>query len=258
MNGSTCCAEALGGAGLSITGVKLPGAPGTSGGVLPGGAPGTGVLDKIAAAFDAAVHGTGVSSRAGVGGASGGGNVIDFPMVNPYRPIIKTRSPIAGLNAFPSPVTNFSQRKTSNFYKRDVMFNAAGERDADADGMPDGATSLGFFDPGENIPAGVSLPSGPSNLSVILGAITQGLATVPAIISARKKQPYYDPSAGQYGQYGQGGVTGGGVADIGARTGAAVGNLGDTFGQIVAQHPYLILAGGAALVLLFMSPPRRR
>lgn len=242
----TCCAVATNGSG----GINVGGSIG--GGSGAGNAGGGGILDRIARALDTGIHGGdsgSVVANSAQGSAARGGNVIDFPMVNPYRPLLQTRVPVAGLNAFPR------VNDVANIGYRVDTFNARGERD---DPLPADTESLGFLDPSESLPSGIGLPRQPSNLQLILGTIA---STLPATISALKKQPYYAPGTGtQYSTPGY--TTEGGYnqpgANIGAQAGAAVGNVGDTISNIVAQHPLLVLAGGAALVLLFMSPPRRR
>jgi hypothetical protein len=173
-------------------------------------------------------------------------------MVDPFKPVVQTRSPVTALTAFPNRFT----------YKVPAVPGA--EPDDEQSSLDGGFSGLGFIAPeGDGWPTGIALPSGPSKLQTILGTIQ---ATLPATIGALRASPTniypggyqnpYAPGAGQV--YGTGGVTGGAVANVGQQVGGAVGNIGDTFGNIVAQHPYLILAAGAAAVLLFMSPPRRR
>jgi hypothetical protein len=249
MADKSCCVDSP--AGVRING-SLPGGGVSGGGVIGGGAPGVGVVNKLAAALDAAVHGDGSGGASGSASGNGGGRIIQFPLVNPYRPLKAVRSPISGLNAFPkvSDIVNFGYR-----VDRAAVFNNRGVDTNDQ--LPEGSESLGFTF--QEYPDGVSLPSsGPSNLQLILDTIAR---TLPATISAAKKQPYYDPAARGYSQTGYetgGAYPGQAGGQIGSQVGGAVGNVGDTLGNIVAQHPYLVLAGGAALVLLFMSPPRRR
>jgi hypothetical protein len=251
LNGTTgaaavCCGMPGGNAGIyGRGGANLPGGAISIGGVqIPRTA--KGLLAKIGEAIDNAIHGGDGSAGAQAGSAGGSGlvnnlNPVPFPMVNPFRPLVQTRDPIPALTAFPNRFT----------YKVPAVPGAE----------PDDEQSS--LDGGFSGPTGISLPSGPSKLQTILGTIQ---ATLPATIGALRAQPAnifpgqtYNPYASNAGgAYPGQGVTQGGVANIGAQAGAAVGNLGDTFGNIVAQHPYLILAGGAALVLLFMSPPRRR
>ena len=267
LNGTTgaaavCCGMPNPGGG----GARGPG--GAYGNDVPGGSvnvggvqiPRTakGLLQKIGEAIDNAVHGGDSGSSAGSGSNTGAGsagfrsNPVEFPMVNPFRPIVRSGSPVTALTAWPKRFT----------YKVPDLTDAGQEPD-DEQSSFDG---LGFIAPeGDSWPTGIALPSGPSKLQTILGTIQ---ATLPATIGALRAAPAniypgqggyqnpYAPGAGQI--YGTGNVTGGAVANVGSQVGGAVGNLGDTFSNIVAQHPYLILAGGAALVLLFMSPPRRR
>jgi len=254
----TCCTAQQVNGGGSFAGSLSVGASGASGSAGSGG-----VLDRIARALDVGIHGgdSGANvnassrssgSRNAAGSAGGGAQVIDFPVTNPYRPLLKTRVPVAGLNAFPrvNDIVNVGYSVKT--------FNARGDAD---EPLPPDTQSLGFLDPGSTLPSGIGLPQqGPSNLQLILGTIA---STLPATISAIKKQPYYAPGTGvNYGQpgYALPGVTTGQqpIANVGGQVGAAVGNIGDTFTNIVAQHPYLVLAAGAALVLMFMQPPRRR
>lgn len=236
---------------------------------------GAGFLQKLEDALQAAVHSDGsgnYSSGANSGGGSlGGAQVIDFPMVDPYKPLRRAGRPkIAGYNAFPAPVVNVQPYLSRPGMLADVSrpggvrrsaFNARG--DDKSASLPPGSESLGFVDNSSDLfhtSEGIRLPTysaGPTKLQSIIGGIA---ATLPATVAAFRASPQnlnlqqYQPyQAGVY----QGGAGGAG-ADIGAQTGAAVGNVGDTISNIVAQHPYLVLAGGAALVLLFMSPPRRR
>ncbi len=280
---AVCCGGCASGAGCvsgRANGGGVNGNLGLSLGASPTtirSAPGDGLIKRIEDALTAAIHGGDSVSGAGGGSANDsgiaqGGSVIDFPMINPYSPIKATGSPVTGINAYPWPQSNLQparNKRVSKIIFKEVSqpgirisnFNTRGNEDAPS-GMPGevGSESLGFAF--EEYPNGVSLPSsGPSNLQSILSTIA---TTLPATISALKKQPYYNPAQGQQAIYGQQpygvqpGVTQGGIANIGAQTGAAVGNLGDAFSNIVATHPYLILAGGAALLLLFMKPPSRR
>ena len=249
--GAVCCAMPQvnkGGYGASV---DLPGGSISVGGVqVPRTA--KGLLQQIGQALDNAIHG---GDSAAIGVQSGGGsnalprsNAVEFPMVNPFRPVVKTDSPVTALTAWP----------------RRFTYKVPAVPGAEPDDEQSSFDGLGFIAPDSgDWPTGIALPSGPSKLQAILGTIQ---ATLPAAIGALRAAPSniypgqggyqnpYAPGAGQI--YGTGNV--GPVANVGAQAGAAVGNLGDTFGNIVAQHPYLILAGGAALVLLFMSPPRRR
>ncbi len=250
---AVCCAMPQNGYGV---GAELPDGIINVGGVrVPRTA--RGLLQQIGEALDNAIHGGdgGAISRQERSGGNRGfqsrSNPIPFPMVNPFKPVVETRSPVTALTAFPNRFT----------------YKVKSEDGREPDDEQSSLDGLGFnpFDPGqggwsgEN--SGISLPGSGSKLQTVLGTIQ---ATLPATIAAFRASPQniypgssynpYAPSAQQYGQ----GATGGAVADVGAQAGAAVGNVGDTIGNIVAQHPYLVLAGGAALVLLFMSPPRRR
>lgn len=251
--------------GDSVADVKvLGGMPRFSGGSAK---PGGGLIQQIENAIQAAIHPDSALTSSVDISRSPGGEVIPFPVVSPYRPLTATRAPVAGLTAFPKSGYYFNGEPNIDFNSPET-----GESDEDEQ-VPAGHESLGFIDPAAGMTSGVSLPysqsfgpqqpSGPSRLQSILGAIS---TTLPATISAFKSQPYYNPAQGAYPQsaYPQGvyatqaGPTGGGVADIGAQAGAAVGGLGDTVGKIVADHPYIVLAAGAAVLLMFMKPPGRR
>lgn len=165
------------------------------------------------------------------------GRTVPFPMIDPFAPAINTGT------RFPRVTT---QRPGRKYY-----------------GLNGG---MGLFDPPDTVTSqGVTLP-GTSTLDRIFADIRGILPSIPAIISASKSQPYYNPAQltaqQQQTLYGvplsQGQYSTAGITSVGAQTGAALGNLGDTFGAIVAQHPYLTLGVGAALVLWFMNPPRRR
>lgn len=227
---------------------------------LVSGAPGARgeLLETIKRAVDNAIHGgnSGYANGAGVGASSsdnagylgGSGNVIPFPMVNPFKSITKTNVPIPGLNRNP----------------RHVYYLPP-----DPSGVPDdeqfaGLGSLGAtwseFDPGY---PGYSLE--PGKLQSILGTIQ---ATLPATIQAIRAQPANIFPGTSYNPYAPGNAGGvypgmqqpyrGAGADIGASAGAAAGNVADSIGGIVQRHPLLVLGAGAAVLLLFMNPPRRR
>lgn len=203
-----------------------------------------GLLDTISRAIDNAIHGgnsgfvnSGSGGASGSGGSGNGDNVVPFPMVNPFKPVVQTRVPIPGLTARPKHVYEVAP---------------------DGSGTPDdeqfaGFGSLGFsWSDFQMIkPSDLSLDSGPSKLQTILGTVQ---ATLPATIQALRANPNnLYPGASYNPVYQQGAG-----ADIGATAGAAAGNVADSIGGIVARHPYLVLAAGAAAVLLFMNPPRRR
>jgi hypothetical protein len=98
-------------------------------------------------------------------------------------------------------------------------------------GIGSGSTLLSAL--AAKISGGLVGPS-PENLQILFGQNRYGL----------------NPTVNQ-------GVVGGPVSDIGATAGGALGNLGDSLGQIVYQHPYLTIGAGFALVLLFMPSPSR-
>lgn len=248
-----------------------------------------GVAAKVEQALQAALHGA--QSVSGDGGrGSGGGSmigmgaqVIPFPMVDPLSPIRRAgRPPVPGYTAFPAPqssiqparnkrVARIVYREVSEPGRRVSNFNTRGNENAGAP-APDREFS-GFGDLTEQIPSGISLADpgfnglgslGDTKLQTILGTIA---TTLPATISAFKGKPYY-PAQNLYGQSGQAGyteypqgavpVSGRAAEDVGAGVGRAADTLGDTVSRFVTEHPYLVIGGGAALVLLFMNPPKRR
>lgn len=191
------------------------------------------------------------------------GRELPVAMVNPYGPIRDTGSPVAGINA---PYGHLRDQRQYGFAGFEVVdFSGAkafqplaGWQEAIEEAARNAADATRPRVVGSRIETSPS-PS-PSRLEMILRTIQ---TTLPATISAVRKQPYYDPAASLssqtvYGQQLPYSATAGAGSDIGAQAGGALGNIGDTFGRIVAEHPYLTLAAGAALVLLFIQPPRRR
>lgn len=271
MLGQECCATSVGldydgglQIGDSVADIKVMRRPIGSG---RGGRPsrsgaGGGILQKLADAVQDAVHPGSVTDAASYPGGGmmpqSGAQVIPFPVISPYRPLTATRVPVTGLIAFPHSGYYFNGEPIMDF-------NGQNENDNTRPGKENLADSWGFSGLGftEGPQTGYSLPSSPSKLQTILGAITTAL---PTTISALKSQPYYNPNTAQTMIYGgpQGSTQplgpglGGAGADIGSQAGAAVGGIGDSIANIVNQHPLLILAGGAALLLLFMKPPSRR
>lgn len=212
-----------------------------------------GLLDTIKTAIDNAVHGGnsgfangGGSGRALTGaGAGGSGNkVIPFPMVNPFKPVVKTGVPVPGLTADPRHV----------YY---VGPDGSGVPDDEQFAGLSGLGSLGFTWADLN-PGYPEYSVQPTKLQTILGAIE---TTLPATIQAFRASPQniypYNPYSTTGSVYPQQQYQQGAGADIGATAGAAAGNVADSFGSIVQRHPYLVLGAGAALLLLFMNPPRR-
>lgn len=248
---ATCCDYSPDNGGGGITGGGASGKAGAAGSVTVGtGAPRSAgdLVQRIAAALQDAIHGDGSG-----GGVASGSNVVPFPgrglnpvpfpMVNPFKPVVKTRSPVTALTAFP-------KRFTYSVPQGD------GEPDDEQTGFSGLGYSWADFNP--SYPES-TISSGPSKLQTIVGGIA---ATLPATVQAFRAAPGNIYPTSGYSLYGS---NAGGAypnqspgADIGARTGAAVGNVGDTIGSIVQQHPLLVLGGGIALLLLFMNPPRRR
>lgn len=285
-----CCSigpgskEAGYGGGNGTLGVGLPGIATT---MKP--AEKQGVAAKVEQALQAALHGaqsvSGDGGR-GYGGASMigmGAQVIPFPMVDPYSPIRRAgRPPVPGYTAFPAPEVNIQpnrNRRVARIVYREVSepgrrvshFNTRGDEPVGAPAVDRDIS--GFGDLTEQIPSGISLedPSfnglgslGETKLQTILGTIA---TTLPATVSAFKGKPYY-PAQNLYGQGGQAGyteypqgavpVSGRAAEDVGAGVGRAADTLGDTVSRFVSEHPYLVIGGGAAIVLLFMNPPKRR
>lgn len=226
--------------------------------------PGGSFLERVEQAVQAAVHPNSpirVASDSGVVGS----NVVPFPVVSPYRPLTATRAPIAGLTAFPNKGYHFNSEANADFNRNG---------DDPNDFIPPGHESLGFIDPVGTAPIGVGLdeysPMG-MKWEGIIGQITQ---TTPAIISAVRGQPYYDPSQNvnpQLSPATQAVLAStrpapegyyyddrGSLRQIGSEVGGAVGSVGQSVSDFVQRNPLLVLGGGVALVLLFMTPPRRR
>ena len=255
--GAACCQYAPMTVGSSAPGVNVNGGTVNVGGV---NVPRTvkGFLQRIGEAFDAAVHGgdSGITGLPITTGRtySGGANVIPFPMVNPYKPVIATGAPVTALTAFPK---RFTQEVAST-----------GSEPDDEQSSFDGLSGLGYSwaDFGASLQNPLtSAASGPSKLQTILGTIQ---ATLPATIQAIRAQPgnifpgaSYNPYAAGYpaGVYQDtASPTGRAAEDVGAGVGRAADTLGQTVSRFVTEHPYLVIGGGAALALLFMNPPRRR
>lgn len=277
--GALCCAKAgQTGGGCAIggrngLGVGIGGKVGSAGLTFGSSSDNRTILQKLSDALDQAIHGgdsggIGASSSVASGtGYGSGANVIPFPMVSPYRPIGDADIPVSGLFAWPSQrgrIVSVNARPTKSFNARGDEARQSGEPTGESDDeqSSDSFSGFGFLDPGIAGGGGISLPqSGPSTLQTILGTIQ---ATLPATIQAIRAQPsniypgnVYNPYSTNYPGATYPGAQAPG-ANIGAQAGAAVGNVGDTLGNIVAQHPYLVLAGVGAAILLFMQPPRRR
>lgn len=264
---AVCCSYGHNGAGCR-SGSGGSGSGGGSRGGSGSGAPGSGggLFDRIGDAIrDAVTPGGGAGDSGGGGGAGGshllyggGGNVVPFPMADPYKPVRKARVPVTGYTRWPGKYNVLGDR----FYGIEPAPIAVEGPDGDKVATFSGLGGLGFgpdiFTTPSTFPTGIQLPSSnPGTLQTILGTIQ---ATLPATIMAIRATPSnIYPQAGYNPAYQQAPVYYNGAgADIGARAGAAAGNIGDAIGGIVANHPYLVLAGGAALLLLFMNPPRRR
>lgn len=280
--GAICCAKSAGACNIGGNGglgTGLGPVVGSAGQTFGGGGDNRTIVQKIADANDQAIHGgdsvsgAGGGFNSGAGGsAAGGGNVIDFPMVNPYKPAFDAREPIPGATAWP--IKRLHLVRNVNVPASTVVNNRGSETRQDDAPQPEpedeqsgSLSGFGFLEPesgGISIPQPVFVPQQPSALQSILTTIQ---STLPATIAAARANPG-NISGSIYGPYGTAGsiypnqvpvnVAGGTGASIGAQTGAAFGNIGDTFTNIVAQHPYLTLGAVGALILLFMNPPKRR
>ena len=190
------------------------------------------------------------------------GRDVAFPMDDPFGPVNKARIPVPGLNRFPGRYNRMGRRyyglKGGAGLRNSSRFRGMGLLPPMINvDFGSGALSTPPFNPQEDDGGGGGFES-------IINSIRGLLPSVPAIISAARGKPYYNPAQLQQQQtvYGQpvytSAQTGQAGASIGAQTGAAVGNIGDTIGNIVAQHPYLTLAAVGGAILLFMRPPGRR
>jgi len=267
--GAVCCQYApsdLGGPGVSSSG------PAATSGANTSRAPG-GLLQRIGEAFDNAIHGGdggGAQAQRLINSAArtyaGGANVIPFPMVNPFKPVLQTRAPVTALTRFPDRFT-YSVAST-------------GAEPDDEQSSFDGLSGLALADGNSGVGLGSAIDdlgpaplppvyvprtsSGGSTLQTILGTIQ---ATLPATIEAFRASPSnifpgtsYNPYATNAGGVYPGTTAGTGRAaeDVGAGVGRAADTLGGTLSRFVAEHPYMVIGGGAALALWFMNPPRRR
>lgn len=230
-----------------------------------------GLLGQIGKAFNDAVHGgDGTVSRNAVQALvnsaartySGGANVVPFPMVNPFKPVIATGAPVTGLTRWPNRFT----------YEVENTDSEPDDEQSSFDGLS-GITGIGLGAPVDEIglppppPVYVPrVPTGPSTLQTILGTIQ---ATLPATIQSFRANPSnifpgtaYNPYTTNYPGASYPGSapysTNGAAEGVGAGVGRAADTLGGTISRFVTEHPYLVIGGGAALVLLFMNPPRRR
>lgn len=257
-----CCAITQGN-GFTI---DLPGARNGNAASLPdaSGSPSSSLVSRGMAASDA----DGSVIVSGDGGAYGSGarREVPFQMVNPFRPIVRTRSPVTGLNAWPI-------RKIGDRY---YSFGRQGVQEF----RPFGSLGQDDFGPGDivgqtpgpalpGVPVSYSYPSefpqGPSTLQSILATIQ---TTLPATISALKKQPYYNPAGSLQSVYSAPSgfirdasgqlIPTGSAASAGAGLGAGVAQLANSLTAFVTQNPLLVMGGGVALLLFFREPPRRR
>lgn len=265
ITGAAACCSYQPESGTAGYGVAVNARPVSVGGVQinvprsPGG-----LLSQIGQALDQAIHGgDNATAQRLIDSAartySGGANVIPFPMVNPFKPVLKARVPVSGLNRWPNRFT----------YK--VETAPAGVEPDDEQSSFDGLSGLGYtwgdFGPALQNPLDYSLNSGPSKLQTVLGTIQ---ATLPATIQALRANPqniYPSTSLNPYtavttqqqsapeGYYYD---QTGSLRKVGSAVGGAVGSVGQSLMDFVRTNPLLVLGGGAALVLLFMNPPRRR
>jgi hypothetical protein len=211
-----------------------------------------GFLSQVGEALDKAIHGgdsgtsQGLTDRVSRGFANGG-NIIPFPMVNPFKPVIATGAPVTALTRFPNRFT----------YKVDSVEGEPDDEQSSFDGLS-GISGLGLYD--EILGPPPVMTYRPSTLQTILGTIQ---TTLPATIQAFRASPQNIYSGSNYpGTEGAIVTTSAGsgqaAENVGAGVGRAADTLGSTLSRFVTDHPYLVIGGGAALVLLFMNPPRRR
>ncbi len=169
------------------------------------------------------------------------GRTVAFPMVDPFAPAIETGSPMTA-----------------------AMVPARGRRYYGLNGGMGFGPDL-FPEDAPVSGQGVSLP-GTSGIDRIFADIGKLLPSIPAIISASKSQPYYNPQPTTvYGtplrtalQPGQTYNADGSLSNVGANVGASLTNTFNSLAAFVATNPLIVLGGGAALFLLFRDPPRRR
>jgi hypothetical protein len=196
------------------------------------------------------------------------GREVPFPMHDPYGPVNKAGVPVPGYNEWP-PRANVMGK---TFYG--LSGQAAALRQKRAQSEDRGLSGFSIFDGGGAFSDTGFLPGTPGLGSGLPGgggsSIWQSIlstiqSTLPATISAIKKQPYYPPGYGiqQPGGgvvYGADGsiVSTGSAAASGAQLGAGLANVGNSLSSFVAANPLLVLGGAVALFLLFKEPPRRR
>lgn len=220
---------------------------------------GGGLLQQIGEALNQAVHGgDSLQAQRLIDSAartySGGANVVPFPMVNPYKPVMQARIPVSGLTRFP-------QRFT---YEVENADSEPDDEQSSLDGVDSGLSGLGLYDAELGPPPPIPIYRPASNSSGTLQNILSAIqGTLPATIQAFRAQPSniypntYNPYQTSGSAYpGEG--TGRAAENVGAGVGRAADTLGGTVSRFVAEHPYMVIAGGAALALLFMNPPRRR
>lgn len=237
-----------------------------------------GLLAQIGNALDQAIHGgDGNAARALINNAartySGGAKVVPFPMVNPYKPVVTAGIPVSGMTAWP---------KRFPYKVADTGGGEPDDEQSSFDGLSGGATGLSLGDSNMGLGAAIDeigppppIPvyrsSGSGTLSTILNAIQ---TTLPATIQAFRASPSNIFPGTTYGPYttNAGGMypgsqvapegyyydQSGSLRKVGSAVGGAVGSVGQSLMDFVRTNPLLVLGGGAALVLLFMNPPRRR
>lgn len=278
-NAAACCAYTPESGSTPGYGTTPDTKPVTVGGVQvnvprsPGG-----LLSQIGAALDQAVHGGDSATAQGLVESaartySGGANVVPFPMVNPYKPVVAAGIPVSGMTAWP---------KRFPYKVADTGGGEPDDEQSSFDGLSGGATGLSLGDGNTGLGAAIDeigLPppvpvyrSSGSTLQTILGTIQ---ATLPATIQAIRAQPSNIFPGTTYGPYATnaGGTypgsqaippegyyydQSGSLRKVGSAVGGAVGSVGQSLMDFVRTNPLLVLGGGVALVLLFMNPPKRR
>jgi len=264
---SAVCCNYSPGSGMNT---DLPDTGGSGGAVVNSGGnvsnrSAGGLLQRIGEALDQAIHGGDIASAQRlIDGAartySGGANVIPFPMVNPFKPVLQARIPVSGLNRFPNRFTYKAQDSGST---------EPDDEQSNFSGLGDRGYSWGDFGTSLRTPLEYA-SSGPSKLETILGTIQ---TTLPATIQAIRANPsniypgnpYQIAGADRTEQTVQRVAPEGYYYDergtlrkIGSSVGGALGDIGQSLADFVKSNPLLVLGGGAALVLLMMKPPGRR
>lgn len=235
-----------------------------------------GLLQQVGQALDQAIHGGDSAAMQNITDSaartySGGANVIPFPMVNPFKPVLTARVPVSGLNQWPNRFTYNVPAGEGEPDDEQSSFNGLnGLSLADGNmGLGSAVDEIGLPPP---VPIYHPSSSGGSTLQTILGTIQAVLpATIQSFRAAPSNifpgtsyNPYTTNAGGSYpGTSQQAPPEGyyyderGSLRKVGSAVGGAVGSVGQSLMDFVRTNPLLVLGGGAALFLLFMNPPRR-